>query len=111
MSVLAIFNTKISVVPQRTSLPPSRTNGSATKATPPKVDSGFGGFGLVIKSSSRPQKKATTHHRKTRPRKMNTWDVHRGLVDTVVEASSPPMPLSALTALFLDLPSSYEGSG
>ncbi|KAK2970122.1 hypothetical protein RJ640_017779 [Escallonia rubra] len=53
---------------------------------------GFGGFGLVIKSSSRPQKKATAHHRKTRLRKMNMWDVRRGPTDTVVEASSPPTP-------------------
>ncbi|KAK2995567.1 hypothetical protein RJ640_014964, partial [Escallonia rubra] len=29
-------------------------------------------------SSSRPQKKATAHHRKTGPRKTKPWDVRRG---------------------------------
>ncbi|KAK2981742.1 hypothetical protein RJ640_005994 [Escallonia rubra] len=112
MSVSAIFGTRIAVVPQPPSLPPSRTGGGATKAAPPRVDSGSGGFGLVIESSSRPQKKATAHHRKTRPRKTQPWDVRRGpavypplpqlppewtLVtdETVVEASSPPVPLTA----------------
>ncbi|KAK2973340.1 hypothetical protein RJ640_015095 [Escallonia rubra] len=63
-----------------------------------------------IKSSSRPQKKATAHHRKTWPRKTKPWDVCRGPANTVVEASSPPVPLSALTASFPDLPSLENGS-
>ncbi|KAK2983994.1 hypothetical protein RJ640_027319 [Escallonia rubra] len=39
---------------------------------------GAGDFSLVIKSSSRPQKKATTHHRRTGQRKTKPWDVRRG---------------------------------
>ncbi|KAK2967024.1 hypothetical protein RJ640_003380 [Escallonia rubra] len=35
-------------------------------------------FSLVIKSSSRPQKKATAHHRRTGPRKTKPWDVRCG---------------------------------
>ncbi|KAK2971670.1 hypothetical protein RJ640_019514 [Escallonia rubra] len=96
------------------SIPPSRTGGGATKEAPPRVDNGSGDFSLVIKSSSRPQKKATTHHRKKGPRKTKLWDIRRGPADTVVEASFPPMPLSAMTASFPDLPSSengYEGEG
>ncbi|CAN1156754.1 50S ribosomal protein 6, chloroplastic [Linum perenne] len=37
--------------------------------------SGVGG--LTIECSSRPQKKATAHHRKTRPRKSQPWDIKR----------------------------------
>ncbi|KAK2986181.1 hypothetical protein RJ640_006216 [Escallonia rubra] len=67
-----------------------------------------------IKSSSWQQKKATTHHHVTRPRKTKPWDVRRGPADTVIEASFPPVPLSALTTSFPDLPSlenGYEGKG
>ncbi|KAK2989688.1 hypothetical protein RJ640_002461 [Escallonia rubra] len=91
------------------SIPPSRTGGGATKEAPPRVDSGSGDFSLVIKSSSRPQKRVTTHHRKKGPRKTKPWDVRLGPADTVVEASSPPLPLSAMTTSFPDLPSSENG--
>ncbi|KAK2991866.1 hypothetical protein RJ640_013041 [Escallonia rubra] len=37
-----------------------------------------GDFSLVIKSSSRPQKKAMAHHRRTGPCKTKPWDVRRG---------------------------------
>ncbi|KAK2980162.1 hypothetical protein RJ640_002261, partial [Escallonia rubra] len=99
---------------QQLVFPPSRTGGGATKEAPPRVDSGSGDFSLVIKSSSRPQKKATTHHCKKGPRKTKPWDVCRGPADTVVEASSALLPLFAMTASFPDLPSSengYEGEG
>ncbi|KAF3447425.1 hypothetical protein FNV43_RR12611 [Rhamnella rubrinervis] len=48
-----------------------------------------GGCGLVIECSSRPQKKATAHHRKTRPRKTQPWDVKR---KPTVYAPLPPLP-------------------
>ncbi|GFQ08379.1 50S ribosomal protein 6 chloroplastic, partial [Phtheirospermum japonicum] len=60
MSVSAIFGSRL-VVP-----PPS----AATKAAPPPQRLAVGGgCGLVLECSSRPQKKATKHHMKTRPRK------------------------------------------
>ncbi|TXG51699.1 hypothetical protein EZV62_024223 [Acer yangbiense] len=34
------------------------------------------GLVLMIECSSRPQKKATAHHRKTRPRKSQPWDIN-----------------------------------
>ncbi|EPS64597.1 hypothetical protein M569_10187, partial [Genlisea aurea] len=36
-----------------------------------------GDCGLVIECSSRPEKKATKHHMKTRPRKTNPSDIRR----------------------------------
>ncbi|KAH7524848.1 large ribosomal subunit protein cL38 [Ziziphus jujuba] len=45
--------------------------------------------GLVIECSSRPQKKATAHHRKTRPRKTQPWDVKR---KPTVYPPLPPLP-------------------
>ena len=48
-----------------------------------------GGPGLVIECSSRPQKKATAHHRKTRPRKTAAWDIKR---KPTVYAPLPPLP-------------------
>ncbi|KAL5559872.1 hypothetical protein UlMin_036083 [Ulmus minor] len=48
-----------------------------------------GGGGLVIECSSRPQKKATAHHRKTRPRKTQPWDVNR---KPTVYAPLPQLP-------------------
>lgn len=71
MSVSAIFGSRVTLLP-RTSFPSS---GCA----PTKV-------GLVIECSSRPQKKATAHHRKTRPRKSQRWDIKRG------PAVYPPLP-------------------
>ncbi|XWS24044.1 hypothetical protein CRYUN_Cryun28dG0067200 [Craigia yunnanensis] len=48
-----------------------------------------GGLGLVIECSSRPQKKATKHHMKTRPRKTQPWDIRR---KPTVYAPLPPLP-------------------
>ncbi|KAK9271325.1 hypothetical protein L1049_026915 [Liquidambar formosana] len=67
MSVSAIFGTKIAVVPNSA----SGIGGGAAKVAAPRRN------GLVIECSSRPQKKATAHHRKTRPRKTQPWDVNR----------------------------------
>ncbi|MBA0818368.1 hypothetical protein Gohar_028469 [Gossypium harknessii] len=45
--------------------------------------------GLSIECSSRPQKKATKHHMKTRPRKTQPWDIRR---KPTVYAPLPPLP-------------------
>ncbi|XWS25450.1 hypothetical protein CRYUN_Cryun27aG0069300 [Craigia yunnanensis] len=45
--------------------------------------------GLVIECSSRPQKKGTKHHMKTRPRKTQPWDIRR---KPTVYAPLPPLP-------------------
>lgn len=58
----------------------------ATKATPRLSSGNSGGVGLVIECSSRPQKNATAHHRKTRPCKSQPWDIRCG--PTVY----PPLP-------------------
>ncbi|KAK8552078.1 hypothetical protein V6N13_120507 [Hibiscus sabdariffa] len=47
------------------------------------------GGGLLIECSSRPQKKATKHHMKTRPRKTQPWDVRR---KPTAYAPLPPLP-------------------
>ncbi|KAK8692439.1 hypothetical protein V6N13_075898 [Hibiscus sabdariffa] len=47
------------------------------------------GGGFFIECSSRPQKKATKHHMKTRPRKTQPWDVKR---KPAVYAPLPPLP-------------------
>ncbi|KAF6157945.1 hypothetical protein GIB67_015261 [Kingdonia uniflora] len=43
----------------------------------------------LIECSSRPQKKATAHHRKTRPKKSQPWDIKR---TPTVYAPLPPLP-------------------
>ncbi|MCL7032844.1 hypothetical protein MKW94_008766 [Papaver nudicaule] len=40
----------------------------------------------MIECSSRPQKKGTAHHRKTRPKKSQPWDIKRG------KTIYPPLP-------------------
>ncbi|KAK4434279.1 50S ribosomal protein 6, chloroplastic [Sesamum alatum] len=83
MSVSAIFGARL-VLP-----PPS---SAATKALPPQrlsVGGGNGGCGLLIECSSRPQKKATKHHMKTRPRKTRPSDIRRG---PTVYPPLPPLP-------------------
>ncbi|KAM5575140.1 50S ribosomal protein 6, chloroplastic [Rosa sericea] len=79
--------------PQLLSMPVPLRNPSATAAfgvtqMAPSLCGGSGG-GLVIECSSRPQKKATAHHRKTRPRKTAAWDVKR---KPTVYAPLPPLP-------------------
>lgn len=62
------------------------------KAAPaPRIPVGGDGEsrGLVIECSSRPQKKATSHHKKTRPRKTQPWDIRRG---PTVYPPLPPLP-------------------
>ncbi|XP_027356864.1 50S ribosomal protein 6, chloroplastic [Abrus precatorius] len=45
--------------------------------------------GLTIVCSSRPKKKATSHHMKTRPRKTQPWDINR---KPTVYSPLPPLP-------------------
>ncbi|KAL2242170.1 50S ribosomal protein 6, chloroplastic [Sesamum indicum] len=80
MSVSAIFGARL-VLP-----PPS---SAATKAVPLTLGGGHGGCGLVIECSSRPQKKATKHHMKTRPRKTRPSDIRRR---PTVYPPLPPLP-------------------
>ncbi|KAJ9682665.1 hypothetical protein PVL29_018563 [Vitis rotundifolia] len=49
----------------------------------------LGGSAAVIECSSRPQKKATSHHMKTHPHKTQPWDIKR---PPTVYASLPPLP-------------------
>ncbi|CAI9775886.1 unnamed protein product [Fraxinus pennsylvanica] len=80
MLLSAIFGTT-------TVAPPRYSDGISVGATkmvaPARLVSGCG---MVIECSSRPQKKATKHHMKTRPRKSQGWDIRRG--PTVY----PPLP-------------------
>ncbi|KAF0907415.1 hypothetical protein E2562_017356 [Oryza meyeriana var. granulata] len=45
-----------------------------------------GGCALAVECSSRPQKKATKHHMKTRPKKSQPWDIKRR------PTQYPPLP-------------------
>lgn len=93
-SVSAILGVKIF---PNTNTKPATTTASVTSlrqssVTPPTVRYGAGdgaGIGLMIECSSRPQKKATAHHRKTRPKKTQPWDKNRG---PAVYPPLPPLP-------------------
>ncbi|GJZ75705.1 50S ribosomal protein 6, chloroplastic [Tanacetum coccineum] len=78
----AIFGVKLSI--------PKPSDGLRQASSPsPRQQvsyNGSGGGGLMIECSSRPQKKATAHHRKTRPKKTQPWDRNRG------PAVYPPLP-------------------
>ncbi|XP_048129675.1 50S ribosomal protein 6, chloroplastic isoform X3 [Rhodamnia argentea] len=86
MSISAIFGTRVPVAPS----PPA---GSASSKAAPRFAGGesISGAGMVsiIECSSRPQKKATAHHMKTRPRKTQAWDIRR---KPTVYAPLPPLP-------------------
>ncbi|KAL6983064.1 hypothetical protein U1Q18_016456 [Sarracenia purpurea var. burkii] len=81
MSVPAIFGSKMAVLPY-SSFPVSGFGGGGATKPVPRV----GGGCQVIECSSRPQKKATAHHMKTRPRKTQPWDIRRK------PAVYPPLP-------------------
>ncbi|GAV73171.1 hypothetical protein CFOL_v3_16658 [Cephalotus follicularis] len=79
MSISSIFSSPVLLAPNSSSSTTSFTH-TQTKSTPIVGGGGGGGHGvggLVVECSSRPQKKATAHHRKTRPRKTQPWDVKR----------------------------------
>ncbi|XP_023536142.1 50S ribosomal protein 6, chloroplastic-like [Cucurbita pepo subsp. pepo] len=75
MSISTFFGGRISV--------PPLLNSSASKTAP------CSGGNLVIECSSRPNKKATAHHMKTRPRKSQPWDIRR---KPTVYPPLPPLP-------------------
>lgn len=88
MSVSAIYGTRIAAVPVPVRLPASVAGGATRINVAQRI--GSGGVGLVIECSSRPQKKATAHHRKTRPRKTQPWDIRRR--GPTVYPPLPPLP-------------------
>ncbi|KAH0992598.1 hypothetical protein GBA52_004081 [Prunus armeniaca] len=69
---------------------PSATASFGVPKTSPWRGSVGGGTGLMIECSSRPQKKTTAHHRKTRPRKTQPWEVKR---KPTVYTPLPPLPV------------------
>ncbi|EOA21836.1 hypothetical protein CARUB_v10002303mg [Capsella rubella] len=80
MSVSAIFGTGIVTV--------AASSPVLRQFQVPKLGNG-GGLGMVIECSSRPQKKSTAHHRKSRPKKSQPWDIKR---KPTVYAPLPPLP-------------------
>ncbi|XP_010245611.1 PREDICTED: 50S ribosomal protein 6, chloroplastic [Nelumbo nucifera] len=76
MSVSALFGTRV-MVPNKSLAVGAPKGGRA------------GGMGMVIECSSRPKKKATAHHMKTRPKKTQPWDVRRR---PTVYPPLPPLP-------------------
>ncbi|KAJ7965900.1 50S ribosomal protein 6 chloroplastic [Quillaja saponaria] len=85
MMASAIFGSRMVMVPNY-SAPSSFGIVGGTKAVP-RI--GGSGCGLMIECSSRPTKKATAHHRKTRPRKSQPWDIKR---KPTVYPPLPPLP-------------------
>jgi 50S ribosomal protein 6 len=86
MSISSMFGSSVLVVPSTSGPTLLKTCGTKTA---PWSGGGGGGGGLVIECSSRPQKKATAHHRKTRPRKTQAWDIKR---KPTVYPPLPPLP-------------------
>ncbi|KAH7567586.1 hypothetical protein ACOSP7_010434 [Xanthoceras sorbifolium] len=80
MSISSFLGTQITVV-----------SNFGSKTTPVRGNGNSNNDGLVvtIECSSRPTKKATAHHMKTRPRKTQPWDVNR---KPTVYAPLPPLP-------------------
>ncbi|OIV97821.1 hypothetical protein TanjilG_12578 [Lupinus angustifolius] len=81
MSVSAIFGCRVMIAP--TSFGINNVN-----SIPINNNNNYCG-GLMIECSSRPQKKGTAHHKKTRPRKTQPWDIKK---KPTVYAPLPPLP-------------------
>ncbi|XP_021754661.1 50S ribosomal protein 6, chloroplastic-like [Chenopodium quinoa] len=79
MSVSAIFGTRIAAIPSSGGV----GGGNAVKLQPSN-----GGV-MIIECSSRPQKKGTAHHMKTRPKKTAAWELRRR---PAVYPPLPPLP-------------------
>ncbi|XP_038983572.1 50S ribosomal protein 6, chloroplastic [Phoenix dactylifera] len=60
------------------------------RPSPPSLGGAGGNGGLVVECSSRPKKKATAHHMKTRPKKTQPWDVRRK--GPTIYPPLPPLP-------------------
>ncbi|XP_052136632.1 50S ribosomal protein 6, chloroplastic [Oryza glaberrima] len=70
-------------------LPPLRAMVASrrpSRVTPAGYSPAGGGCALAVECSSRPQKKATKHHMKTRPKKSQPWDRKRR------PTQYPPLP-------------------
>ncbi|KAM1014368.1 hypothetical protein ACFX13_045041 [Malus domestica] len=92
MSVSAVLGSQFVAVGVPVKNPSATASFGVTSSAPWRgstTGNGGGGDGFVIECSSRPQKKATAHHRKTRPRKTQPWDVKR---KPTVYAPLPPLP-------------------
>lgn len=89
MSISAIFGTSVLVVPNSCAFKTGGTKVAPWGGSGSGCGGGDGGVGLVIECSSRPQKKATAHHMKTRPRKTQPWDIKR---KPTVYPSLPDLP-------------------
>ncbi|XP_021284173.1 50S ribosomal protein 6, chloroplastic [Herrania umbratica] len=83
MSIISLTS-----APKITFIPNSISSASSFR-TPSLPSWTISNGGLVIECSSRPQKKATKHHMKTRPRKTQAWDIRR---KPTVYAPLPPLP-------------------
>ncbi|OMO50877.1 plastid-specific 50S ribosomal protein 6 [Corchorus capsularis] len=79
----------ITSAPKITYLPNQIPSCSPLLKTRSVPSSSIPNVGSVIECSSRPQKKATKHHMKTRPRKTQAWDIRR---KPTVYAPLPPLP-------------------
>ncbi|OMO57459.1 plastid-specific ribosomal protein 6 [Corchorus olitorius] len=79
----------ITSAPKITCLPNQISSCSPLLKTRSVPSSSIPNVGSVIECSSRPQKKATKHHMKTRPRKTQAWDIRR---KPTVYAPLPPLP-------------------
>ncbi|KAJ9166400.1 hypothetical protein P3X46_021164 [Hevea brasiliensis] len=84
MTISSTVCSTILMLPKSTTLKPPNS-----QIQPPRIGCGYGGGGLLIECSSRPQKKATAHHMKTRPRKSQPWDIRR---KPTVYPPLPPLP-------------------
>ncbi|KDP41555.1 hypothetical protein JCGZ_15962 [Jatropha curcas] len=80
----SIFGSPVLLLPKSSSFKPQ----NAQIQSPMITTVGYGG-GLLIECSSRPKKKATSHHMKTRPRKSQPWDIKR---KPTVYPPLPPLP-------------------
>ncbi|KAI4337540.1 hypothetical protein L6164_015943 [Bauhinia variegata] len=86
MLVSAIFGSRVMIAPH--SLAASSFGAGDWNKTSALSRAGGGG-GVAIECSSRPKKKATAHHMKTRPRKTQPWDIKR---KPTVYPPLPPLP-------------------
>uniref|UniRef100_A0A2P2IWL3 Uncharacterized protein n=1 Tax=Rhizophora mucronata TaxID=61149 RepID=A0A2P2IWL3_RHIMU len=87
ISMTPIFGSQVLVATKSASSP--KPASGETKSIPIGTGWGGGSGGLMIECSSRPKKKATAHHMKTRPKKSQPWDIRR---KPTVYPPLPPLP-------------------
>ncbi|KAL0907227.1 hypothetical protein M5K25_025782 [Dendrobium thyrsiflorum] len=71
-------------------IPPASFREGKQHPTTWRRGSGVGGGPMMVECSSRPKKKGTAHHMKTRPKKTQPWDVKRK--GPTLYPSLPPLP-------------------